>query len=217
MQHVKVLDVALIAKKLGGQINYTAMIDNYLGLPGASGADMTEVFRNHMERQPISEVLGVNVTKVEKENSSFLLMTEEGKRFKARSVVYCAGKEYRRLGVPGEEQFVGRGIGFCATCDAPLYQGKRVAVVGGGNSAFTSVRDLINFASEIHVIHRKTEFKADASLIQEIKGAKNVIFHTPMEVRAFLGADKLTGVRLESVDGKEKFDLLVDGVFWKLA
>lgn len=212
----KGLDVALIAKKLGGQINYTATIENYLGLPGISGSEMTEIFRNHMERQPIAEAIGINVEKIDKENNSFILTTEDGKHFKARSVIYCAGKEYRKLGVPGEEQFIGRGIGFCATCDAPLYQGKRVAVVGGGNSAFTSVRDLVNFASEIHLIHRKTEFKADASLTQDVKSAKNVVLHTPMEVRAFLGTEKLTGVRLESVDGKEKFDLLVDGVFLEI-
>ncbi len=212
----KGLEVALIAKKLGGQVNYTAAIDNYLGLSGISGADMTESFRSHMERHPIAEAIGINVSKVEKNNDEFTLILEDNRRFKARSVIYCTGKEYRRLGVQGEEQFIGRGIGFCATCDAPLYQGKRVAVVGGGNSAFTSVRDLINFASEIHLIHRKDEFKADAPLIQEARAAKNVTFHTPMEVRAFLGTDKLTGVRLESVDGKEKLDLLVDGVFLEI-
>jgi thioredoxin-disulfide reductase len=212
----KGLDIALIAKKLGGQINYTAIIENYLGFPGISGADMTELFRNHMERQPIAEAIDINATKIEKENNDFIVTTENGKHFKSRAMIYCAGKEYKRLGVPGEEQFIGHGIGFCATCDAPLYKGKRVAVVGGGNSAFTSVRDLINFASEIHLIHRKTEFRADASLIQDVKAAKNVVFHTPIEVRAFLGTDKLTGISLESADGKEKFDLLVDGVFLEI-
>ena len=212
----KGLEVAIIAKKLGGQINYTATIENYLGFPGISGTDMTEIFRNHMERQTIAEAIGINVTRIEKENINFILTTENGKRFKARSVIYCAGKEYRRLGVPGEDLFVGRGIGFCATCDAPLYQGKQVAVVGGGNSAFTSVRDLINFASEIHLIHRKAEFRADETLVQDVKAAKNVIFHTSMEVKAFLGTEKLTGVRLESVDGKERLDLLVEGVFLEI-
>jgi alkyl hydroperoxide reductase subunit F len=212
----KGLDVALVAKKLGGQVNYTGAIDNYLGLSGISGAEMTESFRNHMEKQPLAEAIGINVSKVENNDSEFTLLTEDNRRFKARSVIYCTGKEYRRLGVPGEEQFIGKGIGFCATCDAPLYQNKRVAVVGGGNSAFTSARDLINFASEIHLIHRKNEFRADASLIQEVKAAKTVTFHTPMKVKAFLGTDKLTGVRLESVDGQEKLDLLVDGVFLEI-
>ncbi|MCJ7631713.1 FAD-dependent oxidoreductase, partial [Candidatus Bathyarchaeota archaeon] len=120
------------------------------------------------------------------------------------------------LGVTGEELFIGKGIGFCATCDAPLYQGKRVAVIGGGNSAFTSARDLLNFASEVHVIHRRNEFKADETLIQEVTKAKNVTFHTSMIVNSFLGKDKLTGIRLESVDGKERLDLSIEGVFLEI-
>jgi alkyl hydroperoxide reductase subunit F len=212
----KGLEVALIANKLGGQITYTASIENYLGLSNISGTDMTELFRNHLEEYLIAEALGTNVVKVEKDDRGFAVNTDDGRRFRARSVIYCAGKEYRRLGVPGEERFIGRGIGFCATCDAPLYRNKRVAVVGGGNSAFTAARDLINFASEIYFIHRREEFKADAKLIREVRKASKVVFHTPMLVRAFLGKDTLTGVRLESVDGNDRYDLKLDGVFLEI-
>jgi alkyl hydroperoxide reductase subunit F len=212
----KGLDVALVAKKLGGQITYTASVENYLGFPGISGADMSEAFRNHLENYPIAEALGSNVTQVKKVNNGFAIVTDDNRQFKAKSVIYCAGKEYSRLGVPGEEQFIGKGIGFCATCDAPLYQDKRVAVVGGGNSAFTAARDLLSFASEIHLIHRRKDFKADATLVQEALKAKNITIHTPMIIRSFLGKDKLTGVRLESVDQKERYDLNVDGVFLEI-
>ena len=212
----KGLEVVLVAKKLGGQINYTATIENYLGFPRISGTDMAEAFRTHMENYPIAEALGSDVTQVRKANDGFEIITEDHQQFKAKSVIYCAGKEYKRLGIPGEEQFIGKGIGFCATCDAPLYQGKPVAVVGGGNSAFTSVRDLLSFASEIHLIHRREDFKADAALVQEVLKAKKVTVHTPMIVRAFLGKEKLTGVRLESIDGKERLDLNLDGVFLEI-
>jgi len=212
----KGLAVALIANKLGGQITYTASIENYLGLPNISGTDMTELFRNHLEEYLIAEALGTKVVEVEKDDRGFAVNTDDDRRFRARSVIYCAGKEYRRLGVPGEERFIGRGISFCATCDAPLYRSKRVAVVGGGNSAFTAARDLINFATEIYLVHRREEFRADATFIREVRKARNVVFHTPMLVRAFLGKDMLTGVRLESVDGKERYDLKVDGVFLEI-
>jgi len=212
----KGLDVALIAKKIGGQINYTAGIENYLGLAKVSGAEMSEAFRTHMERHPVAEAVGSRVTKIEKNGQEFVLFTEDGKQFKGLSVVYCAGKEYRRLEVPGEERFMGKGIAFCATCDAPLYRGKRVAVVGGGNSAFTSARDLLGFAAEIHLVHRRSDFRADAALVQEILKAPNVTLHIPMEVQEYLGADKLTGIRLESPDGKNKLDLAVDGVFLEI-
>ncbi|MDO8804698.1 MAG: FAD-dependent oxidoreductase [Elusimicrobiota bacterium] len=212
----KGLDVALVAKKLGGQLTYTAGIENYLGLPKVSGAEMTEAFRGHMERHPIAEAVGSRITKIEKSGPEFVLSAEDGRRFRALSVIYCAGKEYRKLEVPGEERFMGKGIAFCATCDAPLYKGRRVAVVGGGNSAFTAARDLLGFASEIHLVHRRPDFRADAALVQEVSKAPNVIFHTPMEVREYLGAEKLTGLGLESPDGKKKLDLAVDGVFLEI-
>jgi alkyl hydroperoxide reductase subunit F len=212
----KGLEVLLLAKKLGGQITYTATIENYLGFPKISGTDMAEAFRQHMENYSIAEALGSDVTQVRKVNNSFEIITENNQQFKAKSVIYCAGKEYKRLGILGEDQFIGKGIGFCATCDAPLYQGKPVAVVGGGNSALTSVRDLLSFASEIHLIHRRKDFRADAALVQEVLKAKNVTVHTPMVVRAFLGKEKLTGIRLESVDGKERYDLNVEGVFLEI-
>lgn len=212
----KGLDVALVAKKLGGQITYTATIENYLGMSSINGMDMTETFRNHVENYPIAEAIGTSVTMVKREDDGFIVMTEDNRQLRSLSVIYCAGKEYRRLGVPGEERFIGKSIGFCATCDAPIYRGKRVAVVGGGNSAFTAVRDLLSFASEIHLIHRRDEFKADETLVREVLGAKEVKVHKPMIVISFLGKDKLTGVRLQSVDGKERYDLNVDGVFLEI-
>ena len=212
----KGLAVALITNKLGGQLTYTASIENYLGLPKISGTDMTELFRNHLEEYLIAEALGTNVVEVEKDDRGFIVSTDDDRRFRARSVIYCAGKEYRRLGVPGEERFIGRGISFCATCDAPLYRSKQVAIVGGGNSAFTAARDLLNFTSETHLIHRREEFKADAKLIREVRKTRKVVFHTPMLVRGFLGKDRLTGVRLESVDGKDRYDLKIDGVFLEI-
>jgi alkyl hydroperoxide reductase subunit F len=212
----KGLDVALIANKFGGQITYTATIENYLGFPQLGGQDMTELFRNHMENYKVAEVLGTNVTTLKKEGAGFIVSTEDDKKYKAKSIIYCAGKEYKRLGVPGEDKFIGKSIGFCATCDAPLYFGKRVAIVGGGNSAFTSARDLLNFASEIHLIHRRNEFRADSELVTAVLKANNVKVHIPMIVHSFLGEDKLTGVRIQSVEKKKQQDIEVDGVFLEI-
>jgi thioredoxin reductase len=132
------------------------------------------------------------------------------------ALIYCAGKEYRKLGVPNEDRFLGKGIAFCANCDAPLYQDKTVAVVGGGNSAFTSARDLIRFARQIHLIHRKKFFSADEMLVKQVLGSEKVIVHTPMTVSSFLGNEKMVGIRLSSMDENEGTDLLVDGVFLEI-
>lgn len=208
----KGLDVALVGEHMGGQMTDTASVENWLGIPEISGQDLAGLFRNHAERYPIAERLGVKVRRVDRQGDHFVVDAGDH-HYAARAVVYCAGKQYRTLGVTGENRFLGRGIAFCATCDAPLYRNKTVAVVGGGNSAFTAVRDLLQFARHIHLVHMLADFQADPVLVDEIRQAPNVTFHLSTQVREFLGSNELTGVRLESADGKRHFDLKVQGVF----
>ncbi len=212
----KALDVLLLAKDLGGQINYTARVENYLGLPNIDGKEMVEQFVTHMELFSIAEALGAAVVKIEKKNNVFTAITEDKKYYKGKSVIYCAGKQYRKLGVPGEDRFMGHGVAFCATCDAPLYKGKKVAVVGGGNSAFTSARDLLSFASEIHLIHRRDKFRADRELVKEVTSAKKVTVHMNTVVKEIIGDKKLNAIRIQSANGGQGDDIGVDGVFLEI-
>lgn len=205
--------VALLGAKPGGQITDTASVEHYLGMMEVGGAELAEMFRRHLERYPVAERLHARVAEVRRARIGFELRTEDGAVYRAKSVVCAAGKQYRRLGVPGEARFIGRGIAFCATCDAPLFRDKRVAVVGGGNSALTAVRDLASYAREIHLAHVLGEFQADPVLVSEARKARNVSVHLSTEVHEFLGDETLSGVRLASVDGKQRYDLLVDGVF----
>lgn len=205
--------VALVGVKPGGQITDTAQVDNYLGMMEVGGSELAEMFRHHLETQPIAERLHARVARVNRKNSGFEVQTVDGRRYRARSVIYAAGKQYRRLGVPGEDRFIGHGIAFCATCDAPLFRDKTVAVVGGGNSALTAVRDLLGFAREIHLIHMLDTFQADAVLTAAIHDAPGVTVHMQTRVTEFLGGTSLTGVRVSSSDRGQTYDLLVDGVF----
>lgn len=212
----KDLDVLFVAKELGGQITFTASIDNFLGMAGFGGKDMAKLFRDHMELFAVAEATGQGVTLVEKAGERFAVTLEDGKRYEGSAVIWCAGKEYARLGIPGEERFIGRGVAFCATCDAPLYRGRRVAVVGGGNSAFTAVRDLMSFATEIHLIHRRGEFTADAALMGEVLKSGKVRVHRSTVVMEILGQERLTGVRLVHLEAGEPEDLPLDGVFLEI-
>jgi thioredoxin-disulfide reductase len=212
----KNLDVALIAKEIGGQLAYTAQIENYLGFPTVGGNELLQRFQFHAESYPLAELVGTRVTEVKEAHGGFLVYTDDGREFAAQSVIYSAGKEYLRLGVPNEERFLGRGIAFCATCDAPLYTGRRVAVVGGGNSAFTAVRDLLSFASEVHLIHRQETFTADAALAAEVEGHPRVVVHVPCEVDSFLGDKRLAGVAIRSLQDGQVETLEVDGVFLEI-
>ncbi len=212
----KALDVLVIGEHVGGQMTDTALVENWLGVPEVGGAELAEAFRNHAERYQVAERLRTSVTRVEAVEGGFALSTSENERFDAATVVYCAGATYRRLGAPGESRFLGHGIGFCATCDAPLYRDKAVAIIGGGNSAFTAARDLLPFASEIHLVNTLPDWQADPVLYEQVAGDPRVHLHPGTEVREFLGRDRLTGVRLESLDGKGRLDLRVEGVFLEI-
>ncbi|MGA1795748.1 MAG: protein disulfide oxidoreductase [bacterium] len=212
----KGLDVALLGEHVGGQITNTASIENWLGIPKVSGQELAVLFKNHMERYAVAVQYGVNVKGIEQDDAGFRLTTDTDAVFRCRCVIYCAGKEYRRLGVPGEDRFIGQGIAFCATCDAPLFLNKRVAVIGGGNSAFSAARDLLPYAREIHIINILEDFQADAVLIDEVTGASHVVLHPATQVKKFLGKERLVGVRIESADGGKAQDLAVEGAFLEI-
>ncbi|MFA9495888.1 MAG: FAD-dependent oxidoreductase [Candidatus Bathyarchaeota archaeon] len=208
----KGLDVAMISDTFGGQLVYTAKIDNYLGLGGINGIGMIEIFRRQLDLHPIAQDIGSKVVSMKKQGDSFEVVTEEGARYSGRAIILCTGMEYTRLGVPGEDGLIGKGIGFCATCDAPLYRGKNVAVVGGGNSAFTAVRDLLGYADRITLIHRRGEFTADKVLMDEVLSSEKVTLQPSSQVKEFHGDTRLTGLTLEESDGAE-IKLGFDGVF----
>ncbi|HVS78484.1 MAG TPA: FAD-dependent oxidoreductase, partial [Steroidobacteraceae bacterium] len=208
--------VALIGKRAGGQINDTAVIENYLGMSRVGGGELADLFRRHVESYSVAERCHSEVRKVRRGGAGFEVETSDGQTFRGRAIVYAAGKVYRRLGVPGEDRFIGRGVAFCATCDAPLFRGRKVAVVGGGNSALTAVRDLVAFASEIHLVHALETFQADPALVEEVHRAKNVTVHLRTEVREFLGRERLEGLRVVSKERPPGYDLPVDGVFLEI-
>jgi alkyl hydroperoxide reductase subunit F len=208
--------VALLGVQAGGQINDTETIENWLGHRSIGGRELADGFLRHVESYPLAEKLHAEVVEVRRADDRFEAVTKNGEVFAGRAMIWAAGKRYRTLGVPGEERFLGRGIAFCATCDAPLFSGKQVAVVGGGNSALTAVRDLARFASRIHLIQNLPRLTADAALIEEADRISHLERHMGMQVRQFLGDEQLSGVRLASSDGHKRYDLAVDGVFLEI-
>ncbi|MCD4784547.1 MAG: FAD-dependent oxidoreductase [Candidatus Eremiobacteraeota bacterium] len=212
----KALDVLLVSKMIGGQIYYTASVENYLGFPGIDGREMIERFKKHAEEYPIAMYLGEFVERIRKDGKNFLVNMEKGKTFRGKSIIYCAGKEYKRLGVPGEDQFIGRGIAFCATCDAPLFKDKTVAVVGGGNSALTAARDLMPYANKVYIIHRRDELTGDPTLFKQLKMIDKVKVYTPWNIVSFTGTDRLRGLRMVKSDFSDMMDIMVDGVFLEI-
>lgn len=212
----KNLSTAVIGKHVGGQITDTSIIENWPGLQSIGGSELAQMMRNHAHHYDIAETFDVQIDAITKEEELFHLHTHEDETYSAKSVIYCAGKENRTLGIEGEERFIGKGIAFCATCDAPLYKDKTVAVVGGGNSALTAARDLLGFAKKIYLIYRSDAFHADQVLIDEVLASDIVHTHFNTNIKAFKGINRLESIEIYTDDESISSELPVEGVFLEI-
>jgi len=200
-------------KTLGGMLNEIREVDNYLGFPKASGQALLQAFSSHLKTFPVEVREFEAVEAVQKKEDSFIV-SAAGKNFFVKAVLIATGMKHAGLGVEGEPKFVGRGLSYCATCDAPLFKGKKVAVVGGGDSAVSAALYLCDIASKVYVIHR-SEFRAAESMVERLRGkeaegkAQVMLGKKVVELK---GEKTLSSVVLEDAFGA-KTELGVDGLF----
>lgn len=191
-----------------GQIAESGQVDNYLGLPGISGYDLGEQFREHAVKLEVS-FLEQEVTEIKKEDSAvFTIIFEDGSSVETKTVIYAAGAAPRRANIPGEQEYSGKGVSYCAICDGSFYRGKKVAVLGGGDTALDDAVYLADLAEQVYVIHRRKEFRGAATTVEKLRKKENVTFVLEHQVKEITGAEKVNGVILE--DGTA---IAVDGVF----
>lgn len=208
----KGLEIGIIGRQRGGQVADTSSVENYLGYKDIMGAGLVDEFYNHVESLNIPKIEYYGVTKITKEDGLFILDCEDGKSYKAKTVVYATGSTSRKLGVPGEEKLFGRGVTYCATCDGPLYRGKTVAVAGGGNSAVEAAIDLSKICKKVYLIHRST-FRADKILLDALNKIDNVEIHLATQIKEVGGQMGLDYIKaLDKESGEEK-NFNVDGLF----
>ncbi|MBI3046031.1 MAG: FAD-dependent oxidoreductase [Candidatus Harrisonbacteria bacterium] len=211
----KKIKTLLIAKEFGGQSLASADIQNWIGAKSISGFDLAKNLEEHLRAQEEIEILdGDFVAKVEKsKGKSFKAVTESGKNFEAKTVLVCSGSHHKKLGVPGEDKLNGRGVVYCSTCDAPLFGGKTVAVVGAGNAGLEAVRDLFAYADKIYLLVRGDAMKGDPVTLEEIKANPKLEIKYQVEVREILGEQLVTGVRYLDKAKNQTEELKLDGVF----
>ncbi len=209
----KQLATLLVSKDIGGQTLLTEDIENYIGYQYITGRELAEKFDRQVRQFPIDVNVGETVEKVTAEKSQFSVVTQSNAETAGRSVIVCSGKRSRPLNVPGEREFTGRGVSYCATCDAPLFSGRDVAVVGGGNSALEAVMDLSKVAKRVYIIHRKDSFRGDPILLEKIERAERVIPIYEHQVEEIQGDTQVRGMVLRSVSTQEKREVKVGGVF----
>lgn len=204
------LSVVVIEKEYEGtgQIAESGQVDNYLGLPGISGYDMGEAFRNHAVELGV-EFLDGEVSKIQKtEEDNFIVELADGTTRSSKTVIYAAGAYPRRADIPGEKAFSGKGVSYCAICDGSFYRGKKVAVLGGGDTALDDAMYLSGLAEHVYLIHRRDTFRGAEATVEKLKAKENVTFVLCHQVVEIVGDGKVTGVILEN---KEKIN--VNGVF----
>ena len=199
----------------GGQIITTDWLENYPGMPeGLNGARMGELMHAHAEKFGARFLTFSRVESIRAEAGGYVLTCDDGEEHPARAVVLATGATPRRLGIPGEAEYTGRGVSWCATCDGALFRGKTVAVIGGGDAAVEEAMFLTKFAEKVYLIHRRDELRA-TKCIQERCFANDKIemvwSRVPVEIMGHEG--KVTGVRLESTKGEPETTLALDGVF----
>lgn len=208
------LKTAVVEKEMisGGQIINTYEVDNYPGLPGIGGFDLAEKFREHSDKMGTEYITG-EVERLETEGPVKKVYLNDGRVYETSTVVIATGARHRKLEVPGEQQFTGAGVSYCATCDGAFFRGKDVVVVGGGDVAVEDAIFLARLCRKVYVVHRRDSFRAAKILSQKLMEQPNVEIlwnHVTEEIE---GTDQVTGIRLKNVVTGEVQTVPVDGVF----
>ncbi|MBU0503621.1 MAG: FAD-dependent oxidoreductase [Candidatus Omnitrophota bacterium] len=206
----KKMDTLIITKDVGGQTAWSGDIENYTGYQFISGLDLVAKFEEHIRKYAIHLKEGEEVESLNKVRDVVYLKTNKAE-YEARTVIIASGKRSKELGVPGEKEFKNRGLTFCATCDGPLFSGKDVAVIGGGNSALDAVLQLARIAKKVYVINNTISLGADAIMREKVIQANNVILFNQARVIAITGDKFVSGIKIKAQDEEKSISL--DGVF----
>ena len=208
----KQLNTLLISIDIGGQVNKTLGIENYMGYQFIEGPELIDKFQTQMSQFPIDQKIGVKVSRLEKLEDGFEAISEAGDKYQAKAVIYAAGKNSRKLNVPGEIELTGRGVTYCAICDGPVFSGQRVAVVGGGNSALEAALDMAKIAEHVDLVSL-TPLSGDAILIDKLSTAKNLSIFTEYQTEKIEGQGFVNRMLIRDLKSGERKRLDVTGVF----
>ena len=205
------LKTLLIGKLLGGMATEAHLVENYLSHRSITGLELSMKFKEHADGLGVKSELGVDVVSVKKSGKVFEVMTSEKKKYQAGAIVIALGTQKRKLECPNEEKFIGKGVSYCPTCDAPFFRDKVVSVVGGSDSAGTVALMLAEHASKVYIIYRKEELRAEPITKKRIDQNKKIQIIYKSNVAELKGSNRLESIVIDT-DGK-KSELKMDGVF----
>jgi len=218
----KELKSLLITDSIGGQATVSANIQNFIGIKSISGLNLAKAYKEHLASQKNAEFIeGDSVIEVKKDGDNFKVLTERKKSFSAKTILIVSGARRKKINIPGEKDFEGRGVFYCSICDAPLMKGKPVAVIGGGNSGFEAALDLYSYASKIYILEYADVLAADLVTQEKInllekssgKKGKKVEIITMAAVKEIFGEQFVKSITYQDRRDGEIKKLAVEGIF----
>jgi len=208
----KQINTVLITQDIGGQVNRSWGIENYMGYQFIEGPELIEKFQTQVDQFPIDQKIGSKVSRLEEIDGGFEAITESDDNYQSRVAIFATGKKPRMLNVPGETELTGRGVAYCAVCDGPVFAGQRVAIIGGGNSALESALDMVKIAEHVDIVSL-TPLTGDSILIDKLSVAKNLDIYTEHQTEKIEGKDLVEGIQIKDNKTNTSKKLDVTGVF----
>ena len=209
----KGLRTGIIADRIGGQVNDTAGIENFITVKETTGSQFSANLAAHIEEYDIDTMTGIRATNIEKTDQTIRVTLENNAVLETKTAIISTGASWRKLNIPGEDRLINKGVAFCPHCDGPLFENKDVAVIGGGNSGVEAAIDLAGIVKHVTLFEYSSELKADTVLQDRLRSLSNVDIHTNARTAEVLGEDHVTGISYEDLNSGEMKELSLDGIF----
>ncbi len=197
----------------GGKVSINPVVENYPGFTYITGEELSKIFHEHASKAGVKILFPEEVVRLDLKGDWKKVYTRSGKEFSARALIIATGAEDKRLEVPGEMEFYGKGVSYCAVCDGPLFKGKKIVVVGGGNTAAVSTLYLAKLASKVILVHRRDKLRAEQALVDQVMSLPNVEFRWKSVVTEVVGDERVRGVRIRNLESGEEELVEAEGVF----
>ena len=209
----KGLKTAMIGTKIGGQVLDTNEIENVIGLTKTTGSEFSKKLETHAKEYEIALKEGNYVREIKEDGKNKIVTTDDGKSYSTKTVILATGAKWRELNVPGEQDYKGKGVHYCATCDGPFYKNLDVAIIGGGNSGVEAALDMAGIAKSVTLVEFMPDLKADKILQEKLTERENITVITNAQVTEVYGETFTTGLKYKERSTEEMKDLKIDGMF----
>ena len=210
--HVKVR-TGIVAENIGGQVNDTGSIENFITVKETDGPQFASALEDHINEYNIDKMINMRATSIDKKDDLFQVTLDNDAVLESKTVIVATGARWRKLEVPGEDKLINKGVAFCPHCDGPLFEGKDVAVVGGGNSGVEAAIDLAGIAKSVVLLERGAALKADEVLQERVSEIPNVTVVKNAQTTEVLGDNNVSGIKYLDTETDEEHTLEVSGIF----